>query len=171
MLHDDRSEEVISVWVRRLLEHMRILNSKRFPSDLSLASNSSSTSAWSGLSGHSNRTHQPAASGHVGLLGHHNSGHTLAGHATLGGGAFQFMEPSWGLCVLMTLRRPSIFILVDISNSVWLHVCKCLAVDSNSFYSFCVYFYGTVLLIDSLLVYTIVSNSLWIFLSKQLKVK
>lgn len=90
MLHDDRNEEVISLWVRRLQEQMRILNSKKFPSDMSLASNSSSTSNWSG---HSSRTHQNT-SGHIGLLGHHNSGAHALGHATLGGGAFQFMEPS-----------------------------------------------------------------------------
>lgn len=85
VLHQDKSEEVVSVWVRRLQEQMRILSSKRFPSDCSLASNSSSTSAWSG---HSARTHQSAHAAH------YNSGHTLSGHATLGGGAFQFMEPS-----------------------------------------------------------------------------
>lgn len=98
LMHSERGDEVVSVWVRRMQEQMRILHSKRFPSDLSLASNSSS---WSGMSGHSgNRmtTHQ-VASGHTttaaAIAGHHySSGHSLAGHTSLGGGAFQFMEPS-----------------------------------------------------------------------------
>lgn len=151
---------MISVWVRRIQEHMRILNSKKFPSDLSLASNSSSTSAWSG---HSSRTHQP---GHIGLLGHHNSGHTLAGHATPGGGAFQFMEPWPGSAcpnqqwVLITCSS-RIFIIVDTSKSVYARVqMGCLF--KIHFIQF-VYFYETILLIDSLLVCTTVSNSLQIF--------
>jgi hypothetical protein len=50
LLHyDDGGEEVIAVWVRRLLEQMRIM--QRFPSDTSLASTSSSVaSSWSGVS-------------------------------------------------------------------------------------------------------------------------
>ncbi|CAI8006468.1 Dual specificity mitogen-activated protein kinase kinase 5 [Geodia barretti] len=50
LLHyDDGGEEVIAVWVRRLLEQMRIM--QRFPSDTSLASTSSSVaSGWSGTS-------------------------------------------------------------------------------------------------------------------------
>jgi len=53
MFYEDNSEEVISAWVRRLMEQMRIM--KRFPSDVSLASTSSSASGWSGMSGHSSK--------------------------------------------------------------------------------------------------------------------
>ena len=53
MFYEDNSEEVISAWVRRLMEQFRIM--KRFPSDLSLASTSSSASGWSGLSGPSSK--------------------------------------------------------------------------------------------------------------------
>ena len=50
-LHDHNCEEVISSWVTKAIEHIRVM--KRFPSDMSLASNSSSTStsAWSSHSG------------------------------------------------------------------------------------------------------------------------
>lgn len=93
------------MWVRRVQEQMRILQSKRFPSDMSLASNTSSASSWSGISGHSSRTHQPPPAaglvvGHAGGLaghqnsGHHNSPHVLPAHATIGGGAFQMEPPS-----------------------------------------------------------------------------
>ncbi len=74
------------MWVRRVQEQMRILHSKKFPSDVSLTSNSSS---WSGMSAHSsgNRTLQ-------------QSNIPPAGHAQytalsgMGGGAFQYMDPT-----------------------------------------------------------------------------
>ncbi len=53
MLFNDSGEEMISAWVRRTLEQIRIM--KRFPSNVSLASSSSSTSGWSGLSAHSGK--------------------------------------------------------------------------------------------------------------------
>ena len=53
MFYEDNSEEVISAWVRKLMEQFRIM--KRFPSDISLASTSSSASGWSSMSGHSSK--------------------------------------------------------------------------------------------------------------------
>lgn len=70
MFYEDNSEEVISAWVRRLMEQFRIM--KRFPSDLSLASTSSSASGWSGLSGPSSKF-----------------------ASSLSGQAFQHMDTSW----------------------------------------------------------------------------
>ena len=153
-MHDDRNEEVLAVWVRRVQEQMRILQSKRFPSDISLASNTSSTSSWSGLSGHSSRAHQPPpAAGHavghaIGLAGHHNSGHhnsghALPGHATIGGGAFQMEPPSWWLEVEGSSA------IVDVSVCMCVYaiflifcVCTCAAFCWFKFHSFnFVYFY------------------------------
>lgn len=53
MYYDDSCEEIIAVWVRKVMEQIRIM--KRFPSDMSLASTSSSASGRSGISGQSSR--------------------------------------------------------------------------------------------------------------------
>ena len=83
MFYDDSNDEIISQWVRKVQEQMRILNSKRFPSDISLASTSSSASGWSGVSGHSGQR----------VLSH--SGHSqFSGQPSTGGGAFQYMDTS-----------------------------------------------------------------------------
>lgn len=90
MFYDDSNDEIISQWVRKVQEQARILNSKRFPSDMSLASTSSSASGWSGVSGHSGG--QRAISTH---LGHSQySAAATTGQATAGGGAFQYMDTS-----------------------------------------------------------------------------
>lgn len=78
MFYDNGNEEIVSSWVRKMLEQIRIM--KRFPSDMSLASTSSSASGWSGISGHSSSKLASAVSG--------SSGQT-----------FQYMDTSW-LCLL-----------------------------------------------------------------------
>jgi len=86
-VYGERGEEVVSVWVRRVQEQMRILHSKKFPSDLSLTSTSSS---WSGMSGHS-AGHRPAP--FLPPLGH-TPYTSVPSHTSVGGGAFQYMEPT-----------------------------------------------------------------------------
>ena len=94
MFYDDSNDEVISQWVRKVQEQTRILlNSKRFPSDVSLASTSSSASGWSGVSGHSGG--QRLLTTHSGHSQQYSTGQAVAGGvATVGGGAFQYMDTS-----------------------------------------------------------------------------
>jgi hypothetical protein len=80
--HEDNCEEIISDWVIKRIEHIRIM--KRVPSDLSLASSSSSTSIRSGNSSTTNRI-PVAASGGLAVT---NNIHIAVGNPRTAAGRF-----------------------------------------------------------------------------------